>query len=47
MFSSRPFIIDFLDSFQKLLKAFSICGDRFHEIAMAENGRGKEGKKNG
>jgi hypothetical protein len=30
--------IDLLDNFPKLLKAFSGCGERFYEIALAENG---------
>ncbi len=44
MFSLRSLIIELLDNFLKILKAFSGCGERFHEIAIRENGGGKERK---
>jgi hypothetical protein len=31
----------------RTLSSFSGCGKQFHEIAMRENGRGKEEKKDG
>jgi hypothetical protein len=40
-------MVDLLNNFLNPLKLFSGCGERFHEIAMTENGGGKERKING
>jgi hypothetical protein len=47
VFPLRSFILDLLDKFLKILKAFSGCGERFHEIAKKENEGGKERKMMG
>jgi hypothetical protein len=40
--------VDLLDNFLHFLKLFfHDCGERFHDIAMTENGWGKERKING
>jgi hypothetical protein len=46
-FSSRPGHGRPSKQFPESSEAFSGCGERFHEIAMTENGGGKERKING
>jgi hypothetical protein len=46
-FSSRPGHGRPSKQFPESSEAFSGCGERFHKIAMTENGGGKERKING
>jgi hypothetical protein len=40
-------LVDLLSNFLNPLNLFSGCGERFHKIAMTENGGGNEKKING
>jgi hypothetical protein len=46
-FSSRPGHGRSSKQFPESSEAFSGCGERFHEIAMTDNGGGNERKING